>query len=385
MSNLWPGVVLIALVAGVLTASRHPSYRTVFHWLPVPLWCYLLPMIGVTIGWLPSGHPAYRAMVEQWLPVALGLLLLSVNVGAVARTSRRALLAASVGAASIVIGAPFAAWLARSSLPADAWKGAGALAGTWTGGSMNLVALRTILDVPDAIFAPIVVVDTIVAYSWMALLVAAASRQALIDRWLGITTARPPQLAVSTRAEDARRISGSSVAWSIVVTLTLTVGARALSVHLPTSPLVSSANGWTVLLVTSAALGLSLAPWIRRVSASSDVAGYPCLYVVLAAIGAQARLQALWASPIWLVFGITVAVFHGGVLLMVGRGLRLPLGVLATASQANIGGVVSAPLVGAVYDQSLAPVGLLLAMTGNALGTYCGIAAAMMTRWWSGY
>jgi uncharacterized membrane protein len=71
---------------------------------------------------------------------------------------------------------------------------------------------------------------------------------------------------------------------------------------------------------------------------------------------------------------------HGLLLLIAGRWLRAPLGLLAVASQANIGGVVSAPLVGAVYDRSLAPVGLLLAMAGNAVGTYVGWAAALLCR-----
>ena len=76
-----------------------------------------------------------------------------------------------------------------------------------------------------------------------------------------------------------------------------------------------------------------------------------------------------------------VALLHGAATLLTGRCFRITLGVLATASQANLGGVVSAPLVGAVYHQSLAPVGLLLAMAGNAVGTYLGWLAATLCRW----
>ena len=72
---------------------------------------------------------------------------------------------------------------------------------------------------------------------------------------------------------------------------------------------------------------------------------------------------------------------HGTTLLVAGRLFRIPLGILATASQANIGGLVSAPLVGAVYRRSLAPVGLLLAIDGNAAGTYLGLAAATFCQW----
>jgi uncharacterized membrane protein len=101
---------------------------------------------------------------------------------------------------------------------------------------------------------------------------------------------------------------------------------------------------------------------------------------VLAATGAQADLRALWSAPAWLLVGAGVALLHGLSLLLAGRMLRIPLGILATASQANLGGMVSAPLVGAVYHQSLAPVGLLLAMAGNALGTYIGWCAALLCR-----
>jgi len=165
-----------------------------------------------------------------------------------------------------------------------------------------------------------------------------------------------------------------------LITLALAVGARLAAPRLPTSTLVSSSTGWSILLVTTAALGLSLLPTVRRLGSSGSDLGYLCLYLVLAATGAQASLTALWSAPVWLVVGIGTAAVHGAALLAAGRLLRIPLGLLATASQANIGGVVSAPLVGAVYHRSLAPVGLLLAMLGNALGTYFGLWSAALCR-----
>ena len=44
---------------------------------------------------------------------------------------------------------------------------------------------------------------------------------------------------------------------------------------------------------------------------------------------------------------------------------------LAVGSQANIGGAASAPVVASAFHPSLAPVGVLLAVLGYALGTYC--------------
>ncbi|HUU47114.1 MAG TPA: DUF819 family protein [Acidobacteriota bacterium] len=53
---------------------------------------------------------------------------------------------------------------------------------------------------------------------------------------------------------------------------------------------------------------------------------------------------------------------------------------MATGSQANIGGVVSAPIVAAVYQPSLAPVGLLLGVFGNIIGLYAGLLCATLLQ-----
>ena len=56
------------------------------------------------------------------------------------------------------------------------------------------------------------------------------------------------------------------------------------------------------------------------------------------------------------------------------------MGLLATASQANIGGVVSAPLIGAAYHPSLASAGLLLAILASVFGTPLGLFCASLMR-----
>ena len=389
MTTLWPIGLLIAIVAVIRHASRRRSLQSVFHWLPVPLWCYALPLMAVACGWLPQNPPLYRSLTDQLLPIALILLLLGVDFPSVMRSGAKSLMAAGIGALAILVGAPLWVWILRHHLPPEAWKGAGALAGTWTGGTMNLLALRSILEMPDTMFAPLIVVDAVVAYSWMALLVAASGFQEPINRWLGSPVPQPEASGSSLRGpEPGRGIgeAGGTAHWKSVVLTTLfafglALSARWIAPHLPTSILVSSSMGWTVLLATTAALSLSLIPSIRRLGAHGASLGYPCLYLVLAATGAQANLSALWAAPAWLAVGVGVALLHGAALLVTGRCFRIPLGMLATASQANIGGVVSAPMVGAVYHQSLAPVGLLLAMAGNALGTYLGWVAATICRW----
>ena len=375
----WPAVALGLIVAAIHWAHRRPGWQAAFRWLPVPLWCYALPMLGAALGMLPPKHPVYHALTDGLLPVALGLLLLGVDVPAVIRAGARALGAAAVGAAGIVAGVALWARILHDRLPPEAWRGAGALAGTWTGGTMNLLALRAILGTPEPMFASLIIVDALIAYAWMALLVAASALQGPIDRWLRAAPILDGPGMSPAEAGAPPRGLGAQVGCALIAAA-LALGARLAARHLPTSTLVSSSSGWTVVLVTTAALGLSLLASVRRLGSSGNALGYSALYLALAATGAQASLTALWSAPVWIVVGIGTAAVHGLALLAAGRLFRIPLGLLATASQANIGGVVSAPLVGAVYHQSLAPVGLLLAMLGNALGTYLGVWSAALCR-----
>ena len=62
-----------------------------------------------------------------------------------------------------------------------------------------------------------------------------------------------------------------------------------------------------------------------------------------------------------------------GVTILVSRLIKAPMFLVAVASQANIGGVASAPIVAEVYQPGLASIGLLLAVLGGIIGTYLGI------------
>ena len=53
---------------------------------------------------------------------------------------------------------------------------------------------------------------------------------------------------------------------------------------------------------------------------------------------------------------------------------------MAVGSQANIGGAASAPVVANAFHPALAPVGVLLAVMGYALGTYCAYLTGLALR-----
>ena len=104
-------------------------------------------------------------------------------------------------------------------------------------------------------------------------------------------------------------------------------------------------------------------------------------YLLLASVGAQADLKKIVTQPLWIVAGVVVIAVHALVLVAALRWMRAPSFFLGAASQASIGGYASAPVVAEIYQAGLAPVGLLLAVVGNVLGTYLGLAVGALLKW----
>ena len=95
------------------------------------------------------------------------------------------------------------------------------------------------------------------------------------------------------------------------------------------------------------------------------------LYVLVATIGMKMDLFAIFRNPDLFFLGFVLIFFHIALLLTTSYLIRAPFFFTAVGSQANIGGAASAPVVASAVDPALAPVGVLLAVLGYALGTYC--------------
>ncbi|MDO8730777.1 MAG: DUF819 family protein [Candidatus Omnitrophota bacterium] len=357
----------------------------IFRWLPVPFWCYFLPMIASSLGWLPRESGFYTFVSRQILPVCLVLLLIGTDLKTLSRIGGKAAALMLAGAVGTILGAFASFFLYKPFLPAGSWGAVGALTGSWIGGSANMLAVKEALEVPDALIGPVIILDAVVAYSWMGLLIAAAAWQEKWDRRVtrpesvpAQATSRVPVLPGLFEKGEERGASAGALYGlrSLIFAILLSWIAQRTAGRLPIFP-GFTASTWTVVLVTTAALALAATPLRRLGESGASRIGTWALYLLLVTIGARADLRAVLTAPVFLLLGLTWIAVHGLVLLAAGYFCRAPLGLIATASQANIGGVVSAPMVGASYSKELAGLGLLMAVLGNILGTYLGL----MTGW----
>ena len=376
---------LFALLAGVLALvfwlSTLPALKKFFTILPPVIWAYFVPMFLTTVGITPASSDVYSWMSRYLLPFSLFLLMITVDLPSILKLGRKAIIMMVVGTVGIVIGGPVAYLIFGSMLPADAWQGFATLSGSWIGGTANMLAIKESVGAPDAVLGPIIVVDTVVGYGWMGILIFLSAFQKKFDAWVDADNSAIQQANARLQEIDQKRraVQINDLVYILGLTLVATVVAIAIGDRLPAvgDPTIVSPATWAILIVVTAGLALSFSPIrVNLESAGASRVGFLALYLLLTSIGARADLHAVLEAPLYLAAGLVWIAVHVALLMIVAKAIKAPLFFVATGSMANIGGAASAPVVASVYHPAMAPVGLLMGVSGYILGIYAALGCA---------
>ena len=137
---------------------------------------------------------------------------------------------------------------------------------------------------------------------------------------------------------------------------------------------------WLVLIATTLGLVLSATKARNLEAVGASKLGSVFIYILVATIGMHMDVTAILDYPVMFLVGVIWMSFHAGLLIFVARLIKAPMFYMAVGSQANVGGAASAPVVAAAFHPALAPVGVLLAVLGYALGTYGGYISGLLLQ-----
>jgi uncharacterized membrane protein len=397
------GVLLLILGFVFYTSnSQHPVWKKFYQFIPALLMCYLLPSLLNTFGIVSAELSQVDEVAKYYLlPACLVLLTLSIDLKAIMSLGNKAIIMFLTGTVGVVIGGPIAL-LATAAIwpellgitgPEAVWRGMAALAGSWIGGGANMLAMKEIYGADGKIFTIMVTVDIIVANIWMAFLLYFAANHKRIDAKNGADTSGIDKLIDRVQAyekEHARRPELKD----FMLILAVGFGAAGFA-HLMADLLVPyfqinfpalekfslhSKLFWIIVLVTSIGLALSFTKVRQLEAVGASKVGSSFLYVLVATIGLHMDISQIVEAPKYIVIGLIWMLVHIVLLFIVGRMIKAPIFYLAVGSKANIGGAASAPVIASAFHPSLAPVGVLLAVLGYALGTYMAWICGQLLR-----
>lgn len=397
--------ILLAMLAAVFWTSNHggPLWQKFYTVLPMLLLCYFLPSLLTAFGLVDPGHSKlYFVSSRYLLPASLVLLTISIDLREVFKLGSKAVIMFLTGTVGVVIGGPLAIWitsfispeLVGGQGPEEVWRGLATVAGSWIGGGANQTAMKEIFEPSDKLFSVMVAVDVIVAEAWMMLLLLGVGRSQAIDKWTGADASSITRLKETMEAfskKTAKVATSTDLMVVLGVAFGATAAAHAAADFLAPSFLewfpemakrlsLGSSFFWLIVVATTIGIALSFTKARNLEGVGASKIGTVFIFMLVASIGLNMDITAVAEHPgLFAVGGLWMAI-HVILLAVVGLIIKAPYFFLAVGSKANIGGAASAPVVAAAFHPSLAPVGVLLAVLGYALGTYGAWLCAILMK-----
>lgn len=400
------GILILLLAAIFHTArSKHPLWIKFYKFIPALLLCYFLPSLLNSMG-IISGEESnlYFVASRYLLPSSLVLLCLSIDLDGILKLGPKALIMFFAGTAGIILGGPiailavsaFAPEIIGGSGPNEVWRGLATVAGSWIGGGANQTAMKEIYQASDELFSAMITVDVIVANIWMAFLLVGAGVSEKIDKvFKGDTSAIS---ALKQKVQDYHAsIARITNLTDIMIICAIGFGGTAIAhvvadivtpimeekkAFLEAYRLTSMASHFFWIVVTATVMGLifSFTKLKKYEGAGASKFGSAFLYILVATIGMKMDILAIFDNIGLFLVGIIWMLVHVIILLGVAKLIKAPFFFVAVGSQANVGGAASAPIVASAFSPALAPVGVLLAVFGYAVGTFGAIFCAQLMQ-----
>ncbi|CAN6860827.1 unnamed protein product [Brassica oleracea] len=282
----------------------------------------------------------------------------------VIQSTGKLLLAFLIGSLATTVGTVLAYVLVpMKSLGSDSWKIAAALMGRHIGGAGNYIAIAKALDVSSSVIAAGLAADSVICAFYFMTLFALASKipaESLL-----------PQTSDCVKLNEGRdKISVIQMATGIVVSLAICKVATVFTKYFGISG--GSLPAITAIVVVLATIFPSQ---FDHLAPAGEAMALVLMQVFFAVLGASGNIRSVIdTGPSIFIFALLQIVIHMGVLLGIGKVMKIELKHLLLASNANVGGPTTA--AGMATEKgwsSLIVPGILVGIFGIAIATFLGI------------
>lgn len=383
--NVLNWIILIAgfclIPSGVLWLCRKYAFLKKIG--PVML-LYGLGIIIGNIGLMPEQMPAVQELLSNaMVPLAIPLMLFGCTFNM--KGARSQILALVTGMISVATAVVIGYFIFGRDLPEGAKIG-GMLTGVYTGGTINLAALKTMLGIDDGTYILINSYDILVSFLYLSFLLAIGIRlfRKFLPNSLGEFTAKD-EAAIRNEMdkEDRKPVKGFFTRIGLAYTskllgLTLVIVGISAGVAL----LLPSGMFMTIFILMLTTLGIasSFIKKIHNMKYSYDIGMY-FIYIFCIVVASMADLSKLnLAAGMELLGYLLVAVF-GSLLLQVifAKIFRIDSDMMVIASVTFINSPPFVPMMAAAMkNKDVLIPGLTIGVIGYAAGNYLGFLMSQL-------
>ncbi|ADE57082.1 MULTISPECIES: DUF819 domain-containing protein [Aminobacterium] len=374
--------------AGIVsTLEMKYKNSTFFKYVPTPVILYVSCMIFATFGLWENNDSikaTYRVIRGNLIPAMIFIMLLRCDIRKILKLGPRMLIGFFSATFTIMIGFVVMFFLMKNGFPGESWKTWGALAGSWIGGTANMVAIQGALGISDSSMGYTLLVDNVNYSIWVILLLASVPYARFFNKWTKTDTSTIDSVGMMlSEMQDNARTKMETGDLVLLVGSGLFVSALSSYGASVLSPMLINIFGKsdflsvsTVTIIIATFLGIICAMTPMNSIPGSSPVSVTMLYIIICLIASRASFKELTDAPYYLAAGFVVLGIHALLMAIIAKIIKLDLFTCAVASLANIGAVAAAPIIAAAYKETLVPIGVLMALMGYVVGTWGGLFVA---------
>ena len=390
--NTW---ALFAILAAIATLAVYLEQKTkIGSKVTGCVMALVFAMVLSNTGIIPLEAAAYDFVWDYIIPLAIPMLLFNADVKKIGRESGRLLIIYLISGIGTVAGGMVAYNLLKGSF-ADLGHVLPMMIGTYTGGSVNLVAMADAYSVGGELVSSSVVADNLLMALYFFALIAAAGSKFFLK------TYRHPIIdELEARSGDGEH-KGAATFWqpkqislkdiALCVALSLVIVAVSVKIAevfaglIPTSnfglSLLNGLLGNKYLIITT--LTMLIATLFPRqlgdMPGAQEIGTY-LIHIFFAVIGVPASIYMIVTkAPLLLLFCAIIVFVNMLFSFVFGKLFRFSLEEIIISSNANIGGPTTAAAMAIAkgWNALIVPA-ILVGTLGYVLGNYYGIFAGTL-------
>lgn len=346
--------------------------------------CYATGLVLGNINILPEQIlSSQETLSEVCVALSLPLLLFSLDLKQWVHLAGKTILSMALATLSIIISSTLG-FLFINGLEGESWKLVGMAVAVYTGGTPNLAAIKTALQVDPTTFITFHTYDIMISLCCILFFITIA--QNLCNRFL------PKFQPLDVEGENAGTLhsEGMDSYTGILnpgilkkLALALVLSLAIVGISLGISSLVSPdyATSVTILMITSLGIGCSFVPAIRNIEKTFQLGMYVILIfcLVVSSMSNFSQLAHL-NYPILVYVGFSV---FGSMTLhaIFCKIFKIDTDTFIITSTSAICSPPFVPVVaGALRNKAVILSGLTTGIIGYAIGNYLGITIAYLVK-----
>lgn len=367
-------IIVLLLLPGLILYLKQRS--KVIRWISPIVVCYLVGILAGNLSFLRLNSQLMSHVAEISVCLAIPILLFSCDVSKWLHHSKNTFISFTLAILAVIITSVTAFFIFRDQIP-ESWKVAGMMIGVYSGATVNMTAIGIALHVPEKLFVMINSADLLFGGIYFFFLITLSKK--LFSYILPIYKSNNGNQVLNKTSETIAATKSSLKEISRHILISLGISLSILVISSGISYLVTGDLSATVIILVITALGIacSFIKKIKKLKYTYESGDYLLLMFALA-IGSMVNFYELVTANLYIMLYCAMVVFGSALLHVLASALfRLDDDtVIINSAAALFGPAFILPVADAIKNKEIIVPGLAMALLGNAIGTYLGLAVA---------